>query len=372
MVRGRLAEDSRITELVDEALGAARGLDNIAQMARTLQTAAELAAESGDFKRLATAEQEATTIAKSGVDEEAVAYGNMTTGFCLWTRGRFANAYRLFAKSAASFQRIGHGDLVRALNGQAMCAWSVGEMKITIDCYERALFYAQRTGDYGIASNVAANTATALMDLGAFDEAGKVLDKALEFDKKVLDNRYTSTVFNSFTMLDLVRQDFKGAAEASQRAEVAARRKRLTNHLAFCFYSQADYYLATGMPEEALEKIAKAQSALSHSKQISYGYQGNSVRLNMYRDWALGLSKEEPSLPEWDTLSLSLPALIEVYAFREWALQRNGISTTIRPNADDMVHATGLRGLRLLMELVGMYPAGDRGPIERKPEVQAS
>ena len=67
-----------------------------------------------------------------------------------------------------------------------------------------------------------------------------------------------------------------------------------------------------------------------------------------------------------------LASFIELRSFREWLTQQAGGVVTERPNARDLVTATGLVGLQLSLEAVGMFPADDRGTIERKPEVPAS
>jgi hypothetical protein len=78
----------------------------------------------------------------------------------------------------------------------------------------------------------------------------------------------------------------------------------------------------------------------------------------MYRDWVLGQGDEVPPLPEKDEVHLSLPAFVEVTAFREWTLEQSGKPTLDRPNAEDLIRATGLEGLRILLETVGMLSSG--------------
>ena len=366
MVRGRLGDTDEISSAVQRGLDAARGAENTLQMVKALQAAAELAGDSGDLERLLEAEHEAQAIARDETNPEAAGYGHLTTGFCLWARGRFAEAYRFLTKSAEIFERIGHGDLVRALNGRAICAWGVGEIAITIDSFDRALFFAGRAGDYSVATNSATNTATTFTDLGEFEEATRAVERALAFDKRVPHNRYSSTMFNTLAALCIVQQDFTSAAAALQSAQQSAQQTGLSRHLACSLYSRADYYLATRMPEEALKGIAEGNAIFRRAARVTPVFQGNILRLNMYRDWVLGHGDEVPPIPAKDEVHLSLAAFVEVTAFREWTLEQSGKPILDRPNAEDLIGATGLEGLRILLETVGTLSSGcHRGRVVR-------
>ena len=86
----------------------------------------------------------------------------------------------------------------------------------------------------------------------------------------------------------------------------------------------------------------------------------------MYRDWVLGQGDKVPPLPEKDEVHLSLPAFVEVTAFREWALEQSGKPILDRPNSEDLIRATGLEGLRTSLERVGMLSSGcHRGRVVR-------
>lgn len=140
----------------------------------------------------------------------------------------------------------------------------------------------------------------------------------------------------------------------------------LLNHLACSLYCKADYYLATRMPEEALKAIAEGNAIFRRAARVTPGFQGNILRLNMYRDWVLGQGDEVPPLPEKDEVHLSLAAFVEVTAFREWTLEQSGEPIRDRPNSEDLIRATGLEGLRILLERVGTLSSGcHRGRVVR-------
>ncbi len=118
--------------------------------------------------------------------------------------------------------------------------------------------------------------------------------------------------------------------------------------------------MATRMPEEALKAIAEGDTVFRGAARVTPGFQGNVLRLNMYRDWVLGHGDEVPPLPAKDEVHLSLPAFVEVTAFREWTLEQSGQPILDRPNAEDLIAATGLEGLRVLLETVGTLSSGCR------------
>ena len=99
------------------------------------------------------------------------------------------------------------------------------------------------------------------------------------------------------------------------------------------------------MPEEALKAIAEGNAAFPKATRVTPVFQGSILRLNMYRDWVLGQGDEVPPLPEKDEVHLSLPAFVQVTAFREWSLEQRGEPILDRPNSDDLIRATGLEGL---------------------------
>ncbi len=155
-----------------------------------------------------------------------------------------------------------------------------------------------------------------------------------------------------------MQQDFTSAAAALQRAQQSAEQTGLSNNLAFSLYSRADYYLATRLPEEALKAIDEGNTVFRRAARVTPGFHGGILRLNMYRDWVLGQGDEVPPPPEKDEVHLSLPAFVEVTAFREWTLEQSGKPIPDRPNAEDLIGATGLEGLRILLETVGTLSSG--------------
>ena len=112
------------------------------------------------------------------------------------------------------------------------------------------------------------------------------------------------------------------------------------------------------MPEEALKAIAEGNAVFRRAARVTPCFQGNILRLNMYRDWVLGQGDEVPPLPEKDEVHLSLSAFVEVTAFREWTSEQSGEPILDRPNSEDLIRATGLEGLRILLETVGMLSSG--------------
>ncbi len=373
MVRGRLGDTDEIAAAVHRGLSAARATQDSLQVARVLQTAAELAGDLGDFNRLSRAEKEARLIARGALEPATTASGHLTTGFCLWARGHFAEAYEHLSRSATIFENLDHPSLGRALNGRGMCAAAFGEFGIAIDSYDRALQLAERNGDYPTACNVAANQANTLGNLGMFEEADRLLEKASRLNQKSPSNRYSYTVFLNRSMLRLNMHDLSDAEALVGTAEVAARSSGLQIPLAGVLFGKADVYLAKRLPEEALSFIAHGERILDEaSLGASTTYFDNLARLREYRAWCTG-SLDPIMQSELDEdPRLMLVSFIELRSFREWLTQQTGGVVTERPNARDMVTATGLVGLRLSLEAVGMFPAGDGGPVERKPEVQVT
>ncbi|MCZ6655273.1 MAG: AAA family ATPase, partial [Planctomycetota bacterium] len=356
MVRGRLGDTEAIAAAVHHGLTAARATQGSLQVVRALQAAAELAGDLGDFNSLSSAEEEARLIASSGSEPATVASGHLTTGFCLWVRGHFAEAYKHLCRSATIFEKLDHPSLVRALNGRGMCAAAFGEFGIAIDSYDRALHLAERNGDYPTACNVAANQANTLANLGMLEEAEGLLQKAWRLNQKTPSNRYSYKVFLNRGMLRLNMHDFGDAEAFVGAAEAAARSSGLKEPLAGVLFAKADVCLAKHLPEEALSFIAEGERILDEaSLGASATYIDNVARLREYRAWCGGLDPIKRSdLDEYPRLILA--SFIELRSFREWATQQTGGVVTERPNARDLVTATGLVGLQLSLEAVGMFP----------------
>ena len=77
-----------------------------------------------------------------------------------------------------------------------------------------------------------------------------------------------------------------------------------------------------------------------------------------YRAWRLGLDKKESTLLDKEGIHLPLAAMVELAAFREWKSEQEGRPIADRPNARDLIRATGLDGLREQLDILGMFPAG--------------
>ncbi len=360
MVRGRIGDEREIQKAVQRGLREARLAGDSTQVLKIFQTAAELAVDQGNAEDVAEAESEAMSMVGKQERSEVQAYAQMTAGFCLWARGRFADGYAHLTSSATVLEQIGHASLVRALNGRAICAFAIGEFDIAIETYDRALFFAERTGDYPAACNIAGNAATLFTDLGALEEAERQRERALEFERLAPDNRYSPKTFNNAASLSIVQGEFADAARWLEKAETALRRVQLVQGRAVILLTRADYHLATGSDEEALQLIASAEVALPRpSSRSTDAYNTGRVRLPEYRTWRTRNERIEGVPLHDDDFSIPISMFVELAAFREWLAERDGVSPAERPNAEDLVRATGLEGVKRLLRVVGMYPSGN-------------
>jgi tetratricopeptide (TPR) repeat protein len=312
----------------------------------------------GDPVGLAQAEKEARRIAEDEMDPEAVAFGNLTSGFCLWARGHFLKAYEHLTHSAQILERFHHPALLRALNGRALCAAAFGEFTIATDSYNRALHLAERTGDYPAACNFAANAANTYGNLGLLDEAERLLEKAQRLERKSASSRYTYTTFLNLGTLRLMQRDLAGAEKSFKQALNAAQKSRLHAPLAGSLLGMADVSLARGFPEDALSFIAEGETVLNDLPgHATTTYFDCMARLLEYRAWRIGEAHLVDRTDREDDAPLMLAGFVELRIFREWRLEQNGQPTGQRPNARDLIRATGLEGLRLILEAVGMFPS---------------
>jgi len=282
----------------------------------------------------------------------------MTAGFCLLARGRFADAYDRLTSSVTGLENIDQASLLRALNGAQLCAWAIGEFDLAIQICTRAHFYAERAGDYPTASKIASNLSAIYVELGLLTEAESKLEKSIEFEKRAPNHRYSSLVYNNGASLYITTHELKRASQMLELGAVAARRAKLPVLLADNLFYQADYHLAERFPEEALRNIEAADSILSLSTSRStMTYQTNAVRLHEYRAWHLGSEPREAA--ELDSNSdLPLVGFVELAAFREWVSEQDGRLSASRPNAEDLIKATGLNGIKQKLRQLGLYPSG--------------
>ena len=359
MVRGQIGDESEIQKAVQRGLHEARRAGDSTQVLKILQTAAEHAVDQGNESGLTEAEHEARSITTLARESGTRAYGDMTAGFCLLARGRFADGYAHLTSSTAVLEEIGHASLVRALNGRAICAFAIGKFDIAIETYDRALFFAERTGDYPAACNIAGNAATLFTDLGALEEAEKQRERALEFERLAPDNRYSPKTFNNAASLSIVQGEFADAARWLEKAETALRRVQLVQSQAVILLTRADYHLATGSEEEALQVIAEAEATLPRpSSRPTDAYYTGPLRLPEYRAWRIRNERAENLSLHEDNFSIPISMLVEMTAFREWLAEQDSQVPVRRPNAEDLVTATGLQGVKRLLHVVGMYPSG--------------
>ncbi len=137
------------------------------------------------------------------------------------------------------------------------------------------------------------------------------------------------------------------------------RRVQLAQWQAEILLTRADYHLATGSDEEALQVIASAEAALPRpSSRPTDAYNTGRFRLPEFRAWRTHNERIEGVLFHDDNFSIPISMFVELAAFRESLAERDGVVSTERPNAEDLVRATGLQGVKRLLLMVGMYPSG--------------
>ncbi len=109
--------------------------------------------------------------------------------------------------------------------------------------------------------------------------------------------------------------------------------------------------------------IAAAEAALpGPSSRPTDTYNTGRVRLPEYRAWRIRGSRVQSLRFEDDDSPMPISMFVELTAFREWLAEQDGDEPAERPNAQDLIKATGLRGVEKLLRMVGMFPSGSGNP----------
>ena len=87
-------------------------------------------------------------------------------------------------------------------------------------------------------------------------------------------------------------------------------------------------------------------------------YQTSAVRLHEYRAWHLGSERPEAAAELDSNSDLPLVGFVELAAFREWLSEQDGRLSASRPNAEALIKATGLNGVKQKLRQLGLYPSG--------------
>lgn len=376
MVRGRLGDDDAIRRAVAVGITDARAAANDLLVIQALQISAELAADSSDWSTLAAVRDEAAELARRGSGDALRGCAELSTGFCLFTAGHYAAAYRHFNRSATLLDRVGdHTQLIRALNGCGMCAQAVGVLHLAKKAYQRAGILAQRTGDFRTASNIESNLGALAIEYGDLQQAERHLIQGLEQLIATDDNRYKALVLHNIADLRIIQQRYDEAGESLQHATEAVRRNNLPYQLAENLLYRADYFIATERPEEACRLVSMAE----HIVGTKPGHHAtNFTRLRLFKCWRLG-EVDARSLTEINALLAAYPVSIaghiELAAFSEWLGEQVGVTVQNKhPTAAQMIRATGLMGVAARLVALGLFPGRSNprtGTLEKERTVDA-
>jgi len=357
--RVRLTDDDTIRTAAEHAICVAESLGADRLIAASAQVVAEAAFEMGISELLAQAIETTQRLERRSSNPATRGQALLTTGFCHFNFGRFAEALSTLEESGKLLRAARlDSEMTRALNGQALCLMSLGRHGEALTCLATAVRATIKLNDAPHRSTILTNMGVAYEEVGTFAEAELCHRNAVKCNPPGKNPRVAVTSHVNIVQSALIRGDFDDAMAGLADARDAATSSKSWRLSALVDFTQADVLLAIEEPEHAWPFVLRAATN-TWGRERSLDTNGKAIRLTLHCALATaGVSKLRELLAE---VAVNRPPMpigqsLEVGGFLSWVARTSGLDENLARGSGFRTDLETLLGPIAILAAVGVTP----------------